>query len=407
MSRKVSEKRRAFIRLLSQAAGAGVAGTLPVTALASGRASLNGFHLAAQDTLQLYFDLDHEPADYRIFALQNPDRLVIDFYNTRLKAEMAPSGLHADVVKSIRYATHDDRNTRVVIDLLRPVKHSQRMISRSAGAKRLIVDLGVGVSNDGGRRVVKSAEQMRSQEKLRDIVVAIDAGHGGRDPGAVGPNKTREKDVTLAVAKHLHRKLGKIDGIRPVMTRSKDVYVGLRERTKIARDHKAELFISIHADAFPKKNVKGSSVYALSLEGASSEAAQWLADKENAVALFGDIPLSDNEDLNSILLDLAQNATLESSLGLGDLMLDELRRVSSLHKKSVEQANFAVLKSPDIPSVLVETAFISNPAEEKKLRSDAFQQRLANALQTAVMNYFERKAPPGTVLASRFATQRG
>ena len=404
MSRKVSEQRRAFIRLLSQAAGVGVAGALPASVLAAGKASLNGFHLAAQDTLQLFFDLDHAPADYRLFTLDKPDRLVIDFYNTRLDAKMSPSGLHSDVVKAIRYATHDDRNTRVVVDLLRPIEHTHRLINRSGGAKRLIVDLGVGVGQVGGRRVVKSAEEMK-QQTLRDIVVAIDAGHGGRDPGAIGPNKTREKDITLAVAQHLYRKLSKVDGIRPVMTRSKDVYVGLRERTKIARDAKAELFISIHADAFPQKNVKGSSVYALSLEGASSEAAQWLADKENAVALFGDIPLSDNQDLNSILLDLAQNATLESSLGLGDLMLDELRRVSSLHKKSVEQANFAVLKSPDIPSVLVETAFISNPGEEKKLRSDAFQQRLASALQTAVMTYFERKAPPGTILASRLATR--
>ena len=405
MSRKVFEQRRAFIRLLSQAAGVGAAGVLPATVFAAGKSSLNGFHLAAQDTLQLFFDLDQAPADYRIFALDKPDRLVIDFYNTRLDAKMTPSGLHSDVVKAIRYATHNDRNTRVVVDLLRPIDHTHRLINRSGGAKRLIVDLGVGVGHEGGRRVVKSAEEMK-KHALRDIVVAIDAGHVGRDPGAIGPNKTREKDVTLAVAKHLHRKLSKIDGIRPVMTRSKDVYVGLRERTKIARDNHAELFISIHADAFPKKNVKGSSVYALSLEGASSEAAQWLADKENAVALFGDIPLSDNEDLNSILLDLAQNATLESSLGLGDLMLDELRRVSSLHKKSVEQANFAVLKSPDIPSVLVETAFISNPAEEKKLRSDVFQQRLASALQSAVMTYFERKAPPGTILASRLATRR-
>ncbi|MCB1756149.1 MAG: N-acetylmuramoyl-L-alanine amidase [Gammaproteobacteria bacterium] len=405
-SHNVSSQRRAFIQLLSRASGAAAVSVLPLSvANAAGSATLNDFKLATQDNLQLYFDLDKPPSGHKVFSLDKPDRLVIDLYDVKLGAKMNVVGVHSDVVERIRYATHQQKNLRVVVDLNRAISPSYKFVNRTGGAQRLVVDMGVKIAKVDGKKVIKSASDQHKDE-LREIVVAIDAGHGGRDPGAVGPKKTREKDITLAVARKLNKRLASVEGIKPVMIRDKDVFVSLRERTRKAREHKADLFISIHADAFPKKNASGSSVYALSLKGASSEAAQWLADKENAADLFGGVSLDGRtEELRKTLIDLAQNATLESSLGLGDHMLEEIRRVSKLHKSSVEQANFAVLKSPDIPSVLVETAFISNPKEEQKLRTDIFQDRLAKALHNAVMGYFERKAPPGTILASRLETR--
>lgn len=403
----ISNQRRAFIQLLTRASGAAAVTALPVCAVnAAQKTTLFEFKLATQDNLQLYFDLDSTPAGHKIFTLAGPDRLVIDLDNVRISASMKVGGIHGDVVKNIRYATHKGKNLRVVVDLNRPIKPTYRFVNRSNGAKRLVVDMGVEVSRVGGRKVVKSAPK-NIDGKLRDIVIAIDAGHGGRDPGAIGAKKTREKDITLAIARKLHRKFASIDGVSPILIRNKDEYVSLGGRKMKARKNKADLFISIHADAFPKKNARGSSVYALSLKGASSEAAQWLADKENSADLIGGISLDGRtEELRKTLIDLAQNATLETSLSIGDIMVGEIKRVSRLHKTSVEQANFSVLRSPDIPSVLIESAFLTNPKEEMKLRSDVFQNRLATALHNAVMEYFKRKAPPGTVLASRMATRR-
>lgn len=396
-------QRRAFIQAVSKIGGVAVAVAIPFSSACAGQATLRGFKLASQDNLELYFDLDRKPAGHNIFTLSNPDRLVIDLMDVKMSAQMKVGGIHSSVVKDIRYATHDKEKLRIVVDLKRAIKHSYKFINRSGGAKRLIVDMGVQVANVGGKKVVKNTEN-KNTSKLRDIVVAIDAGHGGRDPGAIGTKKTREKDITLAVAKRLSKALAKVEGFKPVLIRDSDKYISLRDRTKIARDHKADLFVSIHADAFRNKQAKGASVYALSLKGASSEAAQWLADKENSVDLFGDVSLDGRTKvLRETLFDLAQNATLESSLSIGDIMLQEMRRFTSLHKASVEMANFAVLKSPDIPSVLVETAFLTNPKEESKLRSAKHQDRLARALRDAIVAYFERVAPPGTVIASKLA----
>lgn len=398
-------QRRAFMQAISRLGGVAVASAIPFTHVYADQATLRGFKLASQDNLELYFDLDQEPAGHKIFTLANPDRLVIDLMNVKISAKMKVGGIHSNIVKDIRYATHDKEKLRIVVDLKRPIKHSYKFIGRSGGAKRLIVDMGVEVANVDGKKVVKSAGNKKAS-KLRDIVVAIDAGHGGRDPGAIGTKKTREKDVTLAVARRLSKALAKVEGFKPVLIRDSDEYISLRDRTKIARDHKADLFVSIHADAFRNKQAHGASVYALSLKGASSEAAQWLADKENSVDLFGDVSLDGRtKALRETLFDLAQNATLESSLSVGDIMLQEMRRFTSLHKASVEMANFAVLKSPDIPSVLVETAFLTNPKEERKLRSAKHQERLARALRDAIVAYFERVAPPGTVVASQLAAR--
>ncbi len=401
------DQRRAFIRLITQASGAAAVALLPLmSSEAATRTTLHSFKLAKQDNLQLYFDLDGGVVNHKVFALNNPHRLVIDLYNVKINARMKVDGIHSDVVKNIRYATHNGRNVRIVVDLYQPIRYDFKFVNRQGNAKRLVIDLGVDVKVLREQRVVKSASEVYKNQN-REIVVVIDPGHGGKDPGAIGRKKTKEKDITLAVARKLEKKLTNIQGIKAVMTRNKDKYVGLRQRMNTARKHNAELFISIHADAFPNKQARGSSVYALSLKGASSEAAQWLADKENSADLFGGVSLDGrSEELKKTLIDLAQNATLESSLDIGSIMLKHIKQVSHLHKKDVEQASFAVLRSPDIPSILVETAFLTNPKEEKKLRSRAFQDRLATALQEATLDYLKRKAPPGSLLASRMETQR-
>jgi N-acetylmuramoyl-L-alanine amidase len=226
------------------------------------------------------------------------------------------------------------------------------------------------------------------------ITVAIDAGHGGEDPGAIGAHGTREKDVTLAIARRLKEHIDRIDNMRAVLIRDGDYFLPLHERVARARRHQADLFVSIHADAFLKPTARGSSVYALSERGASSAAAKWLARKENEADLIGGVNIDVKDAyLKQTLIDLAQTATIADSLKLGRAVLDELGGVNTLHKPHVEQAGFAVLKAPDIPSILVETAFISNPEEEKKLNDDAYQDRMAAALANGIKRYFDKNPP--------------
>jgi N-acetylmuramoyl-L-alanine amidase len=233
-------------------------------------------------------------------------------------------------------------------------------------------------------------------------VVAIDAGHGGEDPGASGPNKLREKTVVLAIAKRLKKKLEASPNYRPVMIRSGDYYVSLKGRRELARKHQADLFVSIHADAFTHPSANGASVYALSTRGASSTAAQFLADKENAADLVGGVAVSEMDDvLAGVLTDLSMTATLDSSLSVGKEVLEEMGGFARLHKKQVEQAAFSVLKSPDIPSILVETGFISNPKEAKSLNSVGYQEKMASAIYRGVDRWFEVYPPPGTLFARR------
>lgn len=236
----------------------------------------------------------------------------------------------------------------------------------------------------------------------RDIVIAIDAGHGGEDPGARGSKGTQEKDVVLAIARKLAALVDREKGMRAVLIRDGDYYVSLRKRIKKAREHKADMFISIHADAFFKPEARGSSVFALSQRGASNEASRWLANRENAADLVGGVSLDDKDDLlASVLLDLSQTATIEASIDVGSSVLAALKGVGNVHKPHIEQAGFAVLKSPDIPSILVETAFISNPKEESKLRDARHQQVLAAAIMKGVRSYFTRRIPAGSLLAQQ------
>jgi len=245
-------------------------------------------------------------------------------------------------------------------------------------------------------RVTKRAE---SEEK-RPIVIAIDAGHGGEDPGAIGPGRLQEKTVVLAIAKELHRLFEKERGFSSTMIRNGDYYVSLKGRRDLARKRQADMFVSIHADAFRDRRARGASVYALSTRGATSTTASYLAQRENEADLVGGVRLSDKEDALALTLaDLSMTATLDSSLQVGDSVLREMDTIARLHKKQVEQAGFAVLKSPDVPSILVETGFISNPEEAKKLADPAYRRKMAATIHRGIVGWFRNHPPPGSLLA--------
>ena len=244
---------------------------------------------------------------------------------------------------------------------------------------------------------VATVNKSKKHMVRRDIIIAIDPGHGGQDSGALGKHGTKEKDIVLAVSKRLANIVNAEPGMRAYLTRDTDVFITLRQRIKRARENKADMFISIHADAFKDAKAKGASVFVLSQRGASSEAAQMMADKENAADLAGGISLEDKDDmLASVLLDLSQTASLEASLEVANTVLAGLKRVGNVHKKHVESAAFVVLKSPDIPSILVETAFVSNPDEERKLNTPSHQDKIARAILSGISNYFQRNPLPGS-----------
>lgn len=249
--------------------------------------------------------------------------------------------------------------------------------------------------------VVREAESNQEGD-LRDLIIAIDAGHGGEDPGAQGASGTQEKEVVLEVARRLAKRIEAEEGMTPLMIRDGDYYVALRDRLRKAREGEADLFVSIHADAFHDAGAHGSSVYALSQNGATSEAARRLARSENEADMVGGVRLDDKDDtLASVLMDLSQTGAIEASLAVGEEVLGRMGRVNDLHKSHVEQAAFVVLKSPDIPSILVETAFISNPSEEQRLNTTGHQEKLADSMMEGIRSYFRENAPPGTVWAER------
>lgn len=352
---------------------------------------------AAPDHTRLVFDTS-AAADHKLFSLGGPDRLVIDLQNTRLKGKL-PNTSDDPVILGLRSANREKGDLRVVIDLKQAVRPKSFVLkpNRQYG-HRLVVDLYPAQEKNGKakKRVVKSV----SDSGLRDVVIAIDAGHGGEDPGAKGYRGTYEKDVVLAIARRLEKLVKKEPGMRPVMIRRGDYYLGLRKRMKLAREKRADLFISIHADAFRDSKVRGSSVYTLSRRGASSEAARWLAKRENSADLIGGVTLEDKDDvLASVLLDLSQTATQQASHQAANMVFRQLAKKGKTHKKGVQQAGFAVLKSPDVPSMLVETAFISNPSEERKLKDPKHQQQLALAMMSGIRNFFSKSPPPGTRLA--------
>jgi len=353
---------------------------------------------AGPESTRLVFDIS-DPVEHSVFMLRSPNRVVIDLKNARLR--QAPRGLDfsKSVVSKLRSARRNHNDLRMVLDLKSKVRPKSFLLKPTKQyGHRLVIDL----SDTRVKSVPRVARDSINSSKgaPRDVIIAIDAGHGGDDPGASGPRGTREKHVVLAIARQLERLIKKEPGMRPVMIRTGDYYLGLRKRMQKAREMRADLFISIHADAFRNERASGSSVYVLSQNGATSEAAQWLAKSENNADLIGGVSLDDKDDLlRSVLLDLSQNATIAASLDVGSSVLRELGGIGKLHKKRVEQAGFAVLKSPDIPSILVETGYISNKREERKLRDKAYQRKLAVAIRNGVRRYFAQNAPPGTRLA--------
>lgn len=357
----------------------------------------------APDHTRVVLDLSG-PVEHKIIPLSGPERLVIDIPDAALQAALA-ADLSGTGIRRVRSGVRNGDDLRIVLDLEKPLKPRSFLLSGGDGKKdRLVIDLYAG---DADQAVADVALARPQPGARRDIVVAIDAGHGGEDPGAIGPGGVREKVVTLAIAKQLHRKLEAARGYRPVMVRSGDYYVGLQKRREIASSRQADLFVSVHADAVSNNRVRGGSVYALSQRGATSTTARFLAVSENNADKIGGVNLQDKDDvLAGVLFDLSMTANLDSSLSVGDYVLRSLGRVSQLHKSRVEQANFVVLRSADVPSILVETGFISNPQEARSLASPSHQQKLAEAIFTGVRRYFEARPPEGTLVAWQ-VRQRG
>jgi N-acetylmuramoyl-L-alanine amidase len=338
------------------------------------------------------------PVTHQLFVLDHPDRVVVDIEGGRWAASDAePTG----VVRTIRHGAQPGNVLRIVLDLEAPVQPRSFLVApNEVYGHRLVLDLApAGASSAPAVRSAPDGSERR-------VVVAIDAGHGGEDPGALGHRGTREKDVALAVARALARQIEKDPDMEAKLIRDGDYIVSFRRRMAIAREHRADLFVSIHADSFTNTSARGASVYVLSERGATSEAARWLAARENAADLIGGVSLDDKDDLlASVLLDLSQTAALSASLQAGAHVLRQLEGIGPLHKRDVQQAGFLVLKSPDIPSLLVETAYISNPQEERRLADPREQERLATAILAGIRGYFIENPPAGTRLAKRAAEE--
>ena len=371
----------------------------------------------APDNTRLVFDLSG-PVQHSVFTLSAPDRLVIDINGATLAAPLTVSTANTPIT-SVRSAQRTPTDLRVVIDLSKSVTPKSFTLAPNAQyGNRLVVDLydqaadAVSPPPTPPVATTPAVPVTPAQPAIkltpvpsgkRDIVIAIDAGHGGEDPGASGSKGQHEKDIVLSIAKELQRQINSEKGFRAELTRTGDYFIPLRKRTEIARKKGADLFISIHADAAPSKAAFGASVFALSDRGATSETARWLADSENRSDLIGgagNVSLDDKDRmLAGVLLDLSMTASLSSSLNVGQKVLGNMGRVTPLHKRRVEQAGFMVLKSPDIPSILVETGFISNANEAAKLATPSHQQSLARSIHSGVRQFFQQNPPPGTYIA--------
>ncbi|SEJ54720.1 N-acetylmuramoyl-L-alanine amidase [Pseudomonas sp. NFR16] len=376
----------------------------------------------APDNTRLVFDLSG-PVQHSVFTLQSPDRLVIDINGATLGGSLNIPTANTPIT-SMRSAQRTPDDLRVVIDLKKAVTpKSFTLAPNQQYGNRLVVDLYDNPADANPTPTVADTpatsapatpavpvSPSKPEIKLppvpngkRDIVVVVDAGHGGEDPGASGGRGQKEKNVVLAIAKELQRQINAEKGYRAELTRTGDYFIPLRKRTEIARAKGADLFVSIHADAAPSSAAFGASVFALSERGATSETARWLADSENRSDLIGGagaVSLDDKDRmLAGVLLDLSMTASLTSSLNVGQKVLTNIGRVTSLHKSRVEQAGFMVLKSPDIPSILVETGFISNAAEANKLEGASHQQALARSITAGVKQFFQQNPPQGTYIA--------
>ncbi len=359
----------------------------------------------SDDKLRLVFDLSG-PVQYKTFSLTSPERVIIDLSGAGLSGDFSQLVLKGSGITSIRSGHFGKSDTRIVLDLSAPMQLNSFLLPPQAGqGHRLVLDL---TSATHAPRVIAAqaaplAVPVDKAHPKRDIIVVVDPGHGGKDPGAIGSKGQREKDVVLSIAQLLAKRLKREKGFDVKLVRNDDFFVPLRKRVDIARQHKADMFISVHADAAPRLTASGASVYALSEGGATSATARFMAQRENGADLLGATTLLNLKDkdpmLAGVILDMSMNATIASSLQLGSSVLGSLQSITSLHQKRVEQAGFAVLKSPDVPSILVETGFISNTRDAQRLVTARHQQAVADGLFDGLKNYFQKNPPMNSYMA--------
>ncbi|MGY4491570.1 N-acetylmuramoyl-L-alanine amidase [Pseudomonas sp. TE3610] len=368
----------------------------------------------SSDKLRVVFDLSG-PVQFKTFTLQAPDRLIVDVAGAQLSGDLSHLNLAGTSVRAIRSGPFGHGDTRIVFDLKAPMQASAFLLGPQSGqGHRLVLDLmqpGVAaaapaVAARAPEPVEQEAEKPVAASNFhpkRDIVVVVDPGHGGKDPGAIGGKGEREKDVVLSIAQLLARRLKREKGYTVHLVRNDDFYVPLRKRVDFARQRNADMFISVHADAAPRLTASGASVFALSENGATSATARMMADRENGADLIGAASLLNLKDkdpmLANVIIDMSMNATIASSLELGHTVLGSLADITTLHQKRVEQAGFAVLKSPDVPSILVETGFISNASDAQRLVTARHQQAVADRLFAGINTYFEKHPPSGSFVA--------
>ncbi|BAQ77832.1 N-acetylmuramoyl-L-alanine amidase [Pseudomonas sp. Os17] len=365
------------------------------------------------EKLRLVLDLSG-PVQYKTFSLSAPERLIIDVGSARLEGDFSQLNLANTPIRAIRSGPFGRGDTRIVLDLTQPLQLNSFLLPPQDGqGHRLVLDLSA-PGKAALPTVVASAPVVRPEaapgkpHPKRDIIVVVDPGHGGKDPGAVGAKGEREKDVVLAIARLLAKRLKREKGFDVKLVRNDDFFVPLRKRVEIARKHQADMFISVHADAAPRLTASGASVYALSEGGATSATARLMAQRENGADLLGASTLLNLKDkdpmLAGVIVDMSMNATIAASLQLGSTVLESLAGITTLHQKRVEQAGFAVLKSPDVPSILVETGFISNSRDRQRLVTARHQQALADGLFNGLQRYFEKNPPANSYLAWRQET---
>ncbi|WP_131697714.1 N-acetylmuramoyl-L-alanine amidase [Pseudomonas sp. JAI120] len=359
----------------------------------------------SDDKLRLVFDLSG-PVQYKTFSLTAPERLIIDLSGAGLSGDFSQLELKNSGITSIRSGHFGKADTRIVLDLAAPMQLNSFVLPPQDGqGHRLVLDL-TSATRAPRQIAAEAVPLVASVDKAhpkRDIIVVVDPGHGGKDPGAVGSKGQREKDVVLSIAQLLAKRLKREKGFDVKLVRNDDFFVPLRKRVDIARQHKADMFISVHADAAPRLTASGASVYALSEGGATSATARFMAQRENGADLLGATTLLNLKDkdpmLAGVILDMSMNATIASSLQLGSSVLGSLQSITSLHQKRVEQAGFAVLKSPDVPSILVETGFISNAQDAQRLVTARHQQAVADGLFEGLKKYFQKNPPMNSYMA--------
>lgn len=378
----------------------------------AGIATLGGLRVSSTSQQSRFvFELS-KPIYYHEFSLHGPERLVIDLRSTKLGTKFDHKTWRHTPLLNLRSSTSAKDQLRLVFDLPSGTRTKVFTLKAHDGKPyRLVVDLHSAVQSQltpakspvptpPKTQKPKPTVIKKVSRKPRDIIVVIDPGHGGKDPGATGARGTHEKDVVLTISKQLQQRINQEQGFKAILTRNADYYLSLRRRLNLAHQYKADMFVAIHADAYRHNRAHGASVYALSERGATSEAARWLAKRENESEFVGGLELADKDHLlREVLIDLSQTHTIGASLQMGTNVLHQMSKFTTLHHPSVEQAAFVVLKSPDIPSLLVETGFLSNPKEESKLTSKSYQNKLVNAIAEGIKSYFITHPPLNTKVA--------